>query len=181
MNQKRNFPDLESERLVLRQLTYDDVDFVFQHLSHPRVTEFLLDEPPLVERSQAREIIDFFKEPESKTRNRWGIVLKESNQLIGTCGFHKWDKRHFRAETGYDLSPDYWGRGIMAEALRVVIKNGFETMGLHRIDALVYVKNLRSVKLLDKLGFKREGILRDYFFLNGRFYDHYLMSLIKAD
>ena len=159
MATKRFFPNLETNRLYLRQLMSNDRDFIFQHLSNPKVTEFLMDEPLLTELSQAKGIIDFYKDPESKSRNRWGIVLKDNSQLIGTCGYHKWDKRHFRAEIGYDLSPDFWGEGIMSEALGVVIKNGFETMDLNRIDALVYVKNARSINLLQRLRFQSEGIL----------------------
>jgi ribosomal-protein-alanine N-acetyltransferase len=181
INSNQYFPNLESERLRLRQLTTSDADFVFRHLSNPSVTEYLMDEPPLAELSQAQEIIDFYRDPESKTRNRWGIELKSDKQLIGTCGYHKWDKRYFRAEIGYDLNPSFWGQHIMTEALGIVIKNGFEAMGLNRIGALVYIENVRSEKLLLKLGFQKEGILRDYFYLNGKFYDHSLMSLIKSD
>jgi ribosomal-protein-alanine N-acetyltransferase len=181
MDTKLHFPSLESDRLRLRQLTSDDVEFVFRHFSDPRVTEYLMDEPPLTELGQARAIIDFYADPESKPHNRWGIALKSDRRLIGTCGYHKWSKEHSRAEIGYDLSPDFWGRGIMAEALKVALRNGFEAMDLNRVDALVYVENVRSVKLLEKLGFRTEGTLRDYFFLNGEFFDHYLMSLLRRE
>lgn len=175
------FPNLESERIYLRQLTDSDLDFIFGHLSNPSVTEFLMDEPPLMEVSQAKAIIDFYRSPESKTRNRWVIVTKSSHQRIGTIGYHKWVKKYQRAEIGFDLGPEYWGQGIMAEAARVVIKFGFESMDLNRIDGLVYVQNARCLKLMQKLGFKIEGKLRDYFSLNGRFYDHFLLALLKRD
>ena len=69
----------------------------------------------------------------------------------------------------------------MTEALRTVIQNGFGRMGLNRIDALVYTENDRSILLLQRLGFQEEGILRDFFYLNGRFYDHYLLSLLQRE
>ena len=69
----------------------------------------------------------------------------------------------------------------MIEALTAVIKNGFERMGLNRIEAQVYVENEASVRLLQKLGFKQEALLRDYYCVDGEFYDHYLFSLIKKD
>ena len=69
----------------------------------------------------------------------------------------------------------------MTEALRAVIQNGFGRMGLNRIDALVYTENDRSIRLLQGLGFQEEGILRDFFYLNGRFYDHYLLSLLQRE
>jgi ribosomal-protein-alanine N-acetyltransferase len=180
-NIESSFPDLETKRLRLRQLTMDDIDFVYQHFSNPRVTEFLLDEPPLSDISQAREIIEFYQQPETKCLYRWGISLKNDGQLVGTCGFHKWNKRDLHAEIGYDLSPDFWGQGIMSEALRAAIQNGFGRMGLNRIAAIVYPLNQRSLQVLHKLGFQTEGLLRDYHHLNGNFYDHNILSLLKKD
>jgi ribosomal-protein-alanine N-acetyltransferase len=179
--QCNNFPSLETERLLLRQMTLEDTDFVFRHFSDSTVTQYLMDEPPVTEYAQAQEIIQFYMEPEGKTHNRWGIIRKSGNQLIGTCGYHKWDKRYFRAEIGYDLSPGFWGQGYMTEALRVVISNGFERMRLNRIEALVYIKNDRSIQLLQRLGFKQEGILRDYFYVDGKFYDHYIFALLRRE
>lgn len=175
------FPELDTERLHLCQLTIDDLDFVYQHFSDPRVAEFLLDEPPISNIAQAQEIIEFYQHPERKTWNRWGISLKTTGQLIGTCGFHKWNKRDLHAEIGYDLNPDFWGKGIMTEALRAAIQNGFKRMGLNRIAAIVYPQNQRSLQLLHNLGFQTEGLLRDYHYSNGIFYDHYILSLIKRD
>jgi ribosomal-protein-alanine N-acetyltransferase len=175
------FPDLETDRLILRQLTMDDDDFMFKQFSDPQVTQYLMDEPPVKNIEEARMIIQYFLEPEGKNRNRWGIIRKSDNQIIGTCGFHRWEKAYFRSEIGYDLYPDFWGQGYMTEALRAAINNGFERMKLNRIDALVYIDNPRSSGLLKKLGFKQEGILRDYFYLNGTFYDHEIFSLLKRD
>lgn len=175
------FPTLETERLVLRQLTMQDADFIFSHFSNPAVTQYLMDEPPLTDIAEAQEIIAFYLEPETKTQNRWGIVRKANQRLVGTIGFHKWAKTCFRAEIGYDLSPDCWGQGYMSEAMQVVLRNGFERMGLNRIDAMVYVGNPRSTHLLQKFGFQQEGILRDYFYMDGVFYDHYLFSLLRRE
>ena len=176
-----DFPNLETERLILRQLTLEDADFVFRHFSDSAVTQYLMDEPPLTEYAQAQEIIRFYLEPAGKTHNRWGLARKSDHQLIGTCGYHKWDKRYFRAEIGYDLSPSFWGQGYMTEALRAVITNGFERMGLNRIEALVSIDNDLSVQLLQRLGFKQEGLLRDYFYLDEKFYDHYIFSLLRRE
>ncbi len=180
-NDSIHFPDLETERLILRQLKPADAEFIYGHFSDPAVTQFLMDEPPLSEPAQAQEIIEFYQDPEGKTYNRWGIVRKQDNQLIGTCGYHKWDRRFFRAEIGYDLSPSSWGQGYMTEALYAVIENGFGRMGLNRIGALVYTENVRSIKLLQKLGFQKEGVLRDYFYLAGQFYDHCLLALLRRE
>ncbi|MBI5933074.1 MAG: GNAT family N-acetyltransferase [Chloroflexi bacterium] len=176
-----NFPTLETERLILRQMTLEDADFVFQYFSASAVSQYLMDEAPLTEYAQAQEIIEFYLEPEGKTHNRWIMIRKSDGQPIGTCGFHKWDKRYFRAEIGYDLSPSFWGQGYMLESLRAVISHGFEQMKLNRIEALVYVENHRSIQLLQRLGFKQEGVLRDYFYLDGKFYDHSLFALLRSE
>lgn len=175
------FPDLRTERLILRSMCEEDIDFVFRQFSSPQVTEYLMDEPPLTSMEGAREIVEFYLNPEGKNHNRWILIRRIDQKPIGTCGFHKWDKAHFRAEIGYDLMPEYWGQGYMTEAVRAAIGNGFTRMGLNRIDALVYTGNPRSYKLLQKLGFRQEGILRDYFCLNGVFYDHYIYGLLRRD
>ena len=175
------FLPLETEHLHLRPLTLDDANFVFQHFSDPAVTHYLLDEPPLTDYEQAKALIEFYLEPEHESYNRWGIVLKAASRLIGTCGFRRWDRRNFRAEIGYDLGQAYWGQGIMTEALRAAIRFGFEQMELNRIEAVIYVENSRSIRLLQRLGFRQEGLLRNYHYLNSQFYDHWLFSLLKRE
>lgn len=176
-----NFTPIETERLLLQSLATEHTDFIFRHFSNPAVNQYLLDEPPVTDYAQAQEIVRFYLEPAGKTYNRWTIVHKSKHKPIGTCGYHKWDKRYFRAEIGYDLDPDFWGQGYMAEALSAVISNGFEKMSLNRIDALVYVENKPSILLLQRLGFTQEGLLRDYFCLDNNFYDHYIFSLLKRE
>ena len=176
-----DFPSIETERLLLQSVTTEHTDFIFRHFSNPAVIQYLLDEPPVNDYAQAKEIVQFYLEPAGKTYNRWILVHKSRHQPIGTCGYHKWDKRYFRAEVGYDLDPNFWGQGYMTEALNAVISNGFEQMRLNRVDALVYVENKPSILLLQRLGFTQEGLLRDYFYLDNNFYDHYIFSLLKKE
>jgi ribosomal-protein-alanine N-acetyltransferase len=181
LDQHPYFPPLETQRLLLRNLTEGDTDFILRHFSDPAVTKYLMDQPPLTEIEGAQEIIQFYQQPEAKKRNRWGIVRKADDKLIGTCGYHNWRQRYCHAEVGYDLSPTCWGQGYITEALGVVIPSGFTRMGLNRIEALVYTGNARSVQLLRNLGFQIEGTLRDYYYLNGMFHDHYLFALLRRD
>jgi ribosomal-protein-alanine N-acetyltransferase len=188
MNQQRGiagFPDvldtLDTPRLQLRPLALDDADFIFQHFSDPQVAQYLLDEDALTSREQAVEIIEFYQNPADTNYNRWGIVHKADGVLIGTCGFHKWDTRRHHAEVGYDLGPRYWGRGLMVEALRAALNYGFDRLALNRVEALVYVQNPQSARVLEKLGFKCEGVLRDYFYLNDQYYDHAMYSLLRRE
>jgi len=172
---------LETERLILRPLTLEDTDFVFRHFSDPVVARYLLDEEPPTRRDQAEELIRFYMDPIGKAYNRWGIVWKATDALVGTCGFHWWNRQHFRAQIGYDLGQAHWGQGVMAEALRAMLCYGFEEMGLNRVDALVHPENRRSIGLLEKLGFQREGLLREYYNRAGEFFDHMLLSLLRGE
>lgn len=175
------FPDLLTDRLLLRQLAQDDLEFIYHHFKDAQVSQYLLDEAPVADYDQAQAIIDFYLKADPKTYNRWVLVRKSDSQVIGTCGFHKWSKDNHRVEIGYDLSPAFWGQGYMREAMRAAIDNGFTRMGLSRVEAVVHCDNQRSLKLLERLGFKREGLMRDYYYYEGCYYDHWLLSLLKRD
>lgn len=175
------FPSLETERLLLQPLTTQFTDFIFQHFSSSAVTRYLLDEPPMTNYAEAEELVQFYLESQGKTYNRWIIIQKSDNQPVGTCGYHKWHRRNFRAEIGYDLHPGFWGQAYMREALNAVLDIGFEEMGLNRIEALVSIENDRSIRLLHRLGFKQEGLFRDYYYFDTKFYDHYVFSLLRRE
>jgi [ribosomal protein S5]-alanine N-acetyltransferase len=177
----KEFPDFTTERLVLRELSLNDTDFVYKHFSDLDVCKYLLDEEPLSQVSEAEDIINWYLSPEGKNHNRWGIEIKVDSTLIGTCGFHCWDKKNNIAEIGYDLRSKYWGRGYMSEAMQVALKNGFENMRLNRIQAFTYIENEKSIRLLERFGFKNEGIIRDKHYFRGQYYDHYCFSLLKRE
>lgn len=170
------FPDLVTPRLTLRRIVPQDIDFVFCHFSNPQVNRYLYDEDPVIDRPGAEEIVQFYLEQDGKSYNRWILERKSDGERLGTIGFHKWSRRNRRAEIGYDLFPEYWGQGWMVEAAQAAVEFSRSVMRLHRIEALVAVENERSKRLLVKLGFQVEGVLRDYFFHQGRYYDHLLMS-----
>lgn len=177
----KDFPNLSSERLLLRKLCAEDTAFIYKQFSDPQVSEYLMDAPPLTDMDGAQAIVNFFTNPESRSNNRWVLLRKSDQKPIGTIGFHKWDRDHCHAEIGYDLIPDCWGQGYMTEATKEVVRFGFENMELNRIDAFVYVGNPRSLRVLEKMGFKQEGVLREYFHLNDTFYDHVFLGLLKRD
>lgn len=166
MDDKFEFPVIETERLLLKGLTLEEEDIkrVFKHFSDSQVTRFM-DIDACKHISEAEEIVRFHVEDSGC---RWGLYKKVDNKFIGTCGFHCWDKKNSIAEIGYDLGKAFWGRGMMYEALQSIIKFSFDSMGLTKIYATVEVDNERSVKLLRRLDFKREEELTDgliYFYL----------------
>jgi ribosomal-protein-alanine N-acetyltransferase len=91
------------------------------------------------------------------------------------------DKNHHRAEIGYDLWPDYWGQGLMPEAIGELIRFGFEEMDLNRIEATTHTENLRSQRVLTRLGFQKEGLLRDFYFRDNIYNDQVLFSLLRRE
>ena len=128
-----DLPSLETDRLLLRKLTLEDAADVFEYAREPDITRFLTWKPHrsiedskgfigfMISRYEAKEVAD------------WGIVLKENDKLIGTVGFIRWSPENSRAEVGYALSKEYWGKGIMTEAVSEIIKFGFGKMELNRI------------------------------------------------
>ena len=178
---KKVFRRLETENLILKPLEMSDKEFIFKQFSDPDVTRYLVDDEPLTRIEEAEEMIVFYTVTEPHTRNRWVIIRKSDTVPIGTCGYHIWNKKDNTCEIGYDLSPAYWGKGYMTEALRRAITMGFEDMGLNRIQAFVDVRNTKSVNLALRLGFKQEGIIRDKHFFRGEYFDHYCFSLLKRE
>ncbi|MDG5472503.1 GNAT family protein [Jeotgalibacillus sp. ET6] len=172
---------METERLNLRNVGKEDIDFIFQLFSSEKVCEFLYDEEMFVNRNDAVDFVEWNAEPEEKGWNRWVLVAKDSSRPIGTCGYDSWDKTNNIAEIGYDLWHEYWGRGYMKEALVSAIESGFSNMGLNRINAFIALENVNSIKLLKNLGFKQEGIYRDKHLFRGKYYDHYAFSLLKRE
>ncbi|WP_088103040.1 GNAT family N-acetyltransferase [Halalkalibacter urbisdiaboli] len=161
------FPELETERVNLRILTFDNSEEVYLHFSDNDVTRYM-DIEPCKHIKEAEEIIRFHMEDSGC---RWGLFHKHSNKFIGTVGFHYLRRKNeeFIAEVGFDLSKAYWGNGFMYEAMKEVILFGFTQMGLTTIDATVELDNEKSINLMKKLGFNKGLELKgnlQYFYLN---------------
>ncbi|MFX1254046.1 MAG: GNAT family N-acetyltransferase [Promethearchaeota archaeon] len=144
------FPVLKTERLILRQLQIEDEADIFALHSDESVLEFI-DTPKANSLDEARDFIH--KTNDGITKNEWimwGIVLSDTNKLVGTICIWNISKKHSKAEIGYVLLPEYQGKGIMQEALTKVLHYGFEAMQLHAIEAYTHPKNLKSINLLDR-------------------------------
>ncbi|MGD6993607.1 GNAT family N-acetyltransferase [Sutcliffiella horikoshii] len=172
-------PMLRTERLQLRSLTLRDSDVIFSYFSQPEMTRFYGMEPFQTRIEADKFIKDFIDDYTSLYR--WGIVEKETNSLIGTCGFHAISEKHQRAEIGYEIDIPYWGKGYATEAIGALVHFGFEAMNFHRIGANVYPENVGSRKVLEKLGFTHEGLLRGYLYQGGTFHDANVFSILRED
>ncbi|NIK67817.1 GNAT family N-acetyltransferase [Paenibacillus sp. BK720] len=173
------FPVLETDRLHLREITGGDIADIFACFSNKQVTRYYGQEA-LERMDQAQALIDYFAAGYAEKRGiRWGIERKGTMGLIGTIGFHLWSPKHRRAEIGYELLPESWRNGYASEAISAVLRYGFRELGLNRIGAVVFTDNVASSRLLAKLGFQQEGILRDYMVQYGKAHDTYIYSLLN--
>lgn len=150
--------------------------FILQQFSDEVVNRYLFDAEPISNLEEADEIIDFYLQPEPRAQHRWVIALKNNDVKIGTCGFHCWSKKGNCVDIGYDLQEEYWGNGIMTEALKVIISFCINKMGVHRINAHISVDNARSIHLTQKLGFVFNGKTKMYSF-RGKEYLHNIYTL----
>ncbi len=175
------FPVFLTDRLYLRRIGSGDEESLFILRSNKQVMQYL-DRPMAETINDARELIK--KIDGGIVENNavtWAVTLKERKELIGTIGFWRIIKEHFRAEVGFLLHPDYQGAGIMNEALGRVLEYGFDTLGLHSVEADVNPRNSSSIKLLERNGFVKEAYFRENFFFDGRFLDSAVYSLLSRD
>jgi [ribosomal protein S5]-alanine N-acetyltransferase len=158
----QSFPQLETSHLILRRMQGTDSGAVFRILADEAVTRYYDDET-FTEIAQASDQIKAWENGFINKRCiRWGIARKGEQEIIGSCGYYGFHAWHMRASIGYELARACWRQGIMTEALEAIIDLGFREMSLNRIDAVVIPENSASIKLLEKLGFQNEGLLKEY-------------------
>ncbi|UJH90475.1 GNAT family N-acetyltransferase [Antarcticibacterium sp. 1MA-6-2] len=163
-----SFPEIKTERLLLRQFQQDDLENVFYGLSHPEVIRYYGVNYKSLEETQKQ--IKWFRELDvTGTGIWWAITSLEEKQFLGGIGINSLNEDHQKAEIGYWLLPDFWGKGIIAEAGRELIQYAFKNLNLHRIEAYVEDGNQNSEKLLEKLDFNYEGTMGDCEIKNGNF------------
>ncbi len=172
----QQIPNIETDRLIMRILTGDDIPFIFQIFSLEETNRYVSN-PPVKNMNEAREIYEKYCKPKPHLF-RIGMVLKESGNLIGTLGLYSIDMEKRSATLGFDLLPDYWGHGYMTEACFALLDYAFEEMELNRIQASAEPENIRSVRVMERLGFTREGILRQLDYYKGAFHDDVIFSML---
>ena len=172
------FPVFTTERLTLRQLTLKDEKEILAIRSDKSVAKFL--ERPLCKTTaEARKFINRINNNIRKNESvYWGITLKNDNKIIGTICLWNIRKEDSRAEIGFELLPHFQGKGIMQEALTIVLDYGFNSMKLHSVEGNVNPGNSSSIKILEKNNFIREAYFKENVFFNGKFRDTAIYSLL---
>jgi len=164
------FPELTTERLILRQLTFDDKKAIFRLRSNKEVNELIERETPKNLNQAEGFIQTCLDEFENENRVFWAMVLENTNQLIGTIVFHKVDLENNYAEIGYEMNPDYQDEGYMSEAMKVVLDFGIMSMNLKTIEAYTHHNNTASIALIEKFLFVLQPERKDEAIEDNRIY-----------
>lgn len=176
-----HIPRLETDRLLLRALTVSDAEDMYDYAHRADVTKHLTWDPhPNI--SYTREYLayisahyragDFFD---------WAVVDRESDRMIGTCGFTRFHYEADSAEIGYVIHPSYWGRGIATEAVDAVIRFGFQRLELNRIEARFMEGNTASRRVMEKNGMSFEGMMRQSMYIKGEYRNVGVCSLLRRE
>ena len=174
------FPEILTNRLILDSMDNNDAVALLQLRSSEKVMAYIDKERT----KTLEETLVLIKRINDDAANNegitWRISLKEQpHMLVGTIGFWRIIKPHYRAEVGYMLHPDLWNKGLMQEALEAVINFGFTQMHLHSIEAHINPGNAASAALLKKMQFVREAYFKEDYFFRGKFLDSAIYSLVN--
>lgn len=162
------FPQIKTNRLLFRQFEDNDLEKVFEGLSHPDVIKYYGISFNSLEAT--KEQMSWFTDLEKyKTGIWWAICSADNKTFYGAGGLNDMKKEHRRAEIGFWLLPEFWRQGIMTEAIPLICNYGFNTLGLHRIEGFVDSENINCKQALAKLAFKHEGTMVDCEISKGKF------------
>jgi ribosomal-protein-alanine N-acetyltransferase len=176
-----DLPSLETERLLLRKMRMADAQDLFEYASDPdvaRYTTWPLHSSLDDSKAYLRRVLDLYAAHEVA---EWGLEHKAGGKFIGTCGYVDWSPYHARAEVGYAMSRNYWGQGLMTEAVRAVFRFGFQRMMLNRVEARCMIENVASARVMEKCGMRYEGILREHMYAKGRYDDLKIYSILRRE
>jgi Acetyltransferases, including N-acetylases of ribosomal proteins len=174
-------PTLDTARLRLRPLVDADVAALFSFFGDPEAMRYW-SRPELKSIDEAEAMLhDIQTSGRSGGFIQLGIARREDDLVIGTCTLYRIQRDHRRAELGYIIRRDHWGRGLAREALTALLDHAFSTLGLHRLEADVDPRNAASIRLVESLGFKLEGRLRERYFVSGDIQDSAIYGLLAPE
>lgn len=180
---KINFAEIniQSTNLNIRALTKEDSSKLFSLYSDTEVQQYT-DIEILRSISDTQKLINaWHKEADKQDLIFLGLFSRATKDFLGTISLFNIDKKHSCASLGFQLVKDFWGRGLMNESLNHFIKFVFEELNFHRIEAQTYIGNERSINVLKRLGFSKEGQLRQNFLIENKYEDSYLYSILRTE
>ncbi len=175
------FPEFDLGDYELIKIRLKHAGDLFDYLSKEKVVKYY-DIDVLNSLEDAKKLIAFFiKRYDEKRGIRWAIFDKSKKIIIGTIGYNYFSRVSNKAEMGYELSPLYWGKGIIPLACKTIINYAFISLKLNRIEALVEDGNKNSDKVLEKCGFQKEGLLKQYMFYKNKYVDLNMYAFLKDE
>ena len=175
--------EIETSRLILREITVDDISLVHKLDSYPEVEQYNTIGIPKNVEATKDVIMPFIDDQINELRRFycWKAILKETGEEIGISGLKNSADRFRIGEIWYKLFPSFWRNGYATEIGREIIEFGFQNLKLHRIEAGVDIRNKASIRLVEKLGMTNEGIRRKILPIRGVWYDEYHFSILEND
>jgi ribosomal-protein-alanine N-acetyltransferase len=174
-------PTLRTERLSLRPFGDADADALFALHSSAFVLRYW-DSPPWSDRARAERFLEACREmADDGTGARVAVVRASDEVFVGWCGLTRWNPDFRSASLGYCYNEEAWGHGYATEAARALLQWAFETLDLNRVQAETDTRNLASARVLEKIGFVREGTLREDCVVNGDVSDSWVFGLLRRE
>lgn len=177
------FPVIDLGDVTLRKISLEkDYMNYFYYITAPSVTAYLSSEDTPEDAEKAKMELGYWARLSDYRHSfYWAIAIKETNKIIGTCGFNYWNKAHNRTEISYDLDYNYWGKGIMTKSIKAISDFGLNVMKVQRIQATVATDNTPSIRVLEKSGYIREGIMKKFGMLQNKSKDFYMYGFYYND
>ena len=176
-----HIPELTTERLTLRRMLPSDCNDMYEYAGRQDVTQYVTWYPH-PDRNYTKEYLQYINGRYAVGMfYDWAIFYEPDCKMIGTCGFTSFQFPSNSAEVGYVLNPEYWGKGIMQEALGRVLAFGFERLELNRIEARFIEGNLRSRHVMEKAGMTFEGLLREAMLVKGSYVNVGVCSILRSE
>ncbi|MBK8723916.1 MAG: GNAT family N-acetyltransferase [Saprospiraceae bacterium] len=174
------FPELYTERLLLRRILPSDAPTVLKGYSDPAVYQFM--SVQYHNPTDVQTQMDWYETMlTAETGIWWGICKKDTGEMIGNGGFHNWEKKHRCAELGYWILPPFHRRGYASEAIQAMVNQAFRNMNIHRVEAIVEAENKASSDLLIKNGFRLEGTRRECEWVKDKFIDLQIFAKLEFE
>ena len=174
-------PTLETEDLILRRPKRKDASDIFRYASDPEVARYVLWEPHRSLSETRGFVRDLCRRARAGWPTSWVVTLRETGRVIGTVGFVWYSADNRSAELGYSFAREYWNRGYATQALGAVASEVFRSLPVNRLEAQHDVRNPASGRVMEKCGFRKEGILRNRILNKGEFVDVALYSRLRSD
>ena len=172
---------IETERLIIRDLTLEDVDDLFEYCSNPVMDPFITF-PIHQTNYQTKSFVEYVINKNDAGKDfTVGITLKESNKVIGTIDIGNINELHHFGELAYAINPNYWNKGYATEAAEAILDYGFQQKGLNRIFARCVLHNIGSEKVMQKIRMKYEGVQRHGLLIKGKYQDLRVYAILKGD